>query len=115
MPGLSLGLASEAQWEYACRLGTTSPYSFGERISKRQVCYESRAPVAVANLPANRWGMHEMHGDVWECARMPGMTLNGLPVDGAPPRVASSGASRRVLRGGSWLEDAGRILQVREC
>lgn len=69
LPGLSLGLPSEAQWEYACRAGTETRYSFGDSVTPEQVrCgLDSTArPVPVGRLPANQWGFHEMHGNVWE-------------------------------------------------
>ena len=69
LPGLAIGLASEAEWEYACRADTDTAYSFGSRIRKNLVHYgrdRSAGPVAVGSLPPNRWGLHEMHGNVWE-------------------------------------------------
>jgi formylglycine-generating enzyme len=85
-PGLGLRLPSEAEWEYACRAGTTTAYSFGDEITKEQVNFESAGTVAVKSLPANAWGLHEMHGNVWEWCE-----------DEFVP-------ARRVLRGGSWID-----------
>ncbi|MER2517239.1 MAG: formylglycine-generating enzyme family protein, partial [Candidatus Accumulibacter phosphatis] len=82
MPGLQARLPSEAEWEYACRAGTTTPFSFGDDISPEQVNYNGDSPYAggekglnrektvpVGSLPANPWGLYEMHGNVWEwCA-----------------------------------------------
>ena len=59
-------LPSEAQWEYACRAGTTTPFHFGETISKELANYDSKQTTAVASFPANAWGLHDMHGSVWE-------------------------------------------------
>jgi len=69
-------LPSEAQWEYACRAGTTTPFSFGQSIIPEQVNYDGGQPyvgaakglnrdktVPVGSLPANPWGLHEMHGN----------------------------------------------------
>ncbi len=79
MPGLNAQLPSEAQWEYACRAGTTSPFSFGENITPNQVNYDGNYPydngekgeyrqktIPVTALPANHWGLYQMHGNVWE-------------------------------------------------
>ena len=79
MPDLNVGLPTEAQWEYACRAGTTTAFSFGDNITPEQVNYDGNHPyadgkkglyrektVAVDALPANQWGVYQMHGNVWE-------------------------------------------------
>ncbi len=79
LPGLDLGLPSEAQWEFACRAGTDTPFSFGANITPEQVNYHGEYPygggekglyrgetVPVGSLPPNRWGLYEMHGNVRE-------------------------------------------------
>ena len=101
-PSLALGLPSEARWEYACRAGTQTPYSFGREINRERVCYASEVPVPVGALRPNQWGLYEMHGNVWEwCADEWHRNYNGAPDDGSPwidrPRAAD-----RVIRGGSW-------------
>jgi sulfatase modifying factor 1 len=76
---LGMKLLSEAQWEYACRGGTTTPFSFGENINTGQVNYDGRYPykngekgvyrqkmMEVGSFPANGWGLYEMHGNVSE-------------------------------------------------
>lgn len=87
LPGCEPALPTEAQWEYACRAGpptrATTPFSFGMQITSEQanfggddvfpklwVLERSRVrTVAVKSLPANAWGLYEMHGNVWEwCA-----------------------------------------------
>ncbi len=112
VPGLSARLPSEAEWEYACRAGTTTPFSFGADITPEQVNYDGNYPyaggrqgryrqqtVAVGTLPANAWGLYEMHGNVWEwCADEYGQYPTTPQRD---PRGAPPGAGR-VLRGGSW-------------
>ncbi len=116
-PGLELTLPSEAQWEYACRAGTTTPFSFGANITPAQVNYNGNFPYAngakgkyrettvpVASLPANHWGLYEMHGNVWEwCADVWHDSYEGAPTDGSA-RVGPS--ADRVVRGGSWNSDA---------
>jgi formylglycine-generating enzyme required for sulfatase activity len=111
VPGLDAGLPSEAQWEYACRAGTTAPFSFGRNITPEQN-YDGNYPyagaekglyrertVAVGSLPPNPWGLYEMHGNVWEwCADWYGPYPDGSQIDPAGP----PDGSRRVLRGGSW-------------
>jgi sulfatase modifying factor 1 len=113
LPGLEARLPSEAEWEYACRAGTTTPFSFGENITPEQVNYNGNHPYAggakgvycqqtvpVGSLPANPWGLYEMHGNVWEwCADWYGDYPTTPQVD---PCGAASGDAR-VLRGGSWL------------
>ena len=66
-------LLSEAEWEYACRAGTETAYSFGESISKAQAQFpegvEVRwqpSTVEVGSFPANDFGLYDMHGNVWE-------------------------------------------------
>ena len=110
-------LPTEAEWEYACRAGTTTPFHFGTTITSDQVNYdgstsyvggpagENRAKtVAVGSMPANAWGLHEMHGNVnewcWDWyANYPARTLTD-------PEGPPSG-SGRVLRGGGWSSKAG--------
>ena len=115
VPGLDLHLQlpTEAQWEYACRASTTTPFSFGETITPDQVNYDGNYPyrggrkgvyrretVPVASLPANAWGLYEMHGNVWEwCAA--GQRSYSTEAVTDPVRPMQAGVYR-VLRGGSW-------------
>lgn len=115
LPGLDLALPSEAEWEYACRAGTTTPFSFGANITPEQVNYDGNNPYAggktglyrqqtvpVASLPPNRWGLYEMHGNVREwCQDRWHDNYRGAPTDGSAWVGSDAGASR-VLRGGSW-------------
>lgn len=59
-------LPSEAQWEYACRAGSATPFHFGEMISKKLANYDGNQTTPVAMYPPNDWGLHGMHGNVWE-------------------------------------------------
>jgi formylglycine-generating enzyme required for sulfatase activity len=103
-------LPSEAEWEYACRAGTTTAYSFGDMITEEQVCFGSAQPVACGSLPANPWGFHEMLGNVAEWvedayADYP-KEAGGQEavVEGKKSFVLNivSPATHRVLRGGHW-------------
>jgi sulfatase modifying factor 1 len=112
VPGLQARLPSEAEWEYACRAGTTTRFSFGDNITPEQVNYDGNYPypggekglyrqktVPAGSLPANTWGLYEMHGNVWEwCADWYGDYPNTPQVDPTGPQTGAS----RVLRGGSW-------------
>ena len=113
MPGLTAHLPTEAEWEYACRAGTITPFSFGEDITSEQVNYDGRSPyrsskeeqyrkeaVEVASLPANSWGLYEMHGNVWEwCQDWHGDYPQGLVIDPTGPVTGGE----HILRGGSAL------------
>jgi formylglycine-generating enzyme required for sulfatase activity len=107
VPDLRAGFPSEAQWEYACRAGTTTAYSFGNEIAHDQAHFgqdwDKGKTLPVASLPANPWGLYEMHGNVWEwCSDWFGSYEAELQAD---PEGPSQGRSR-VLRGGSWFYDA---------
>ncbi len=109
-----VGLPTEAQWEYACRAGTGTPFSFGAQITPEQVNFDGNFPYAggkkgldrgktvpVKSLPANRWGLYEMHGNVSEwCADGP-REYTAEPQE--DPRGQATGVSLRALRGGSWF------------
>jgi len=112
--GGGLRLPSEAEWEYACRAGTTTPYSFGATITSDQVngdfsyggaskgLWRGRT-VAAGSLPANAWGLHEMHGNVWEWCQ------DGYEAyPGSGTEEPSRAAGTRVLRGGGWFTDPDR-------
>ena len=94
-------LPSEAEWEYACRVGTTTAYSFGDTITTKQARFGAGDdPVACGSFPANPWGFHDMHGNVWEWVED---VYAGYPKDGGTEEAARTAEVRaRVLRGGSW-------------
>ena len=114
-PELQLCLPTEAQWEYACRAGTTTPFSFGENITTDQLNYHGDYPynnalkgeyrrqtVEVKSLPPNAWGLYQMHGNVLEwCQDWYETQYPTQPV--TDPQGAASGSSR-VLRGGPWFD-----------
>ncbi|HEC84091.1 MAG TPA: formylglycine-generating enzyme family protein, partial [Thioploca sp.] len=79
-------LASEAEWEYACRAGTTTPFYFGETITTELANYSmSRGETTdVGSFPPNAFGLYDMHGNVWEwCADLWHENYNGAPTDGS--------------------------------
>jgi formylglycine-generating enzyme required for sulfatase activity len=110
--GREYRLPSEAEWEYACRAGTTTPFAFGSTLSSRQANFVGRGQGAdvgvdreqttpVGSFRANRFGLFDMHGNVWEwCLDIYRDNYNGAPVDGS---VWPGGAGYRAIRGGSWL------------
>ncbi|MFM2318265.1 MAG: hypothetical protein RLZZ215_886 [Pseudomonadota bacterium] len=98
--GLSLRLPTEAEWEYACRTGTRTPFSFGEMISEQQVNFNNRlGTVSVKSYPANPWGLYEMHGNVWEWCEDGYAEYLPQAVNDPCGLLISF---HRVLRGGSW-------------
>jgi formylglycine-generating enzyme required for sulfatase activity len=109
-------LPTEAEWEYACRAGTTTPYAFGAELSTRDANYDGRYPLPrqapglhrdqtmpVASFRANAWGLYDMHGNLWEWCED--------DVCPYPARRTTDGAARcasglKVIRGGSWYFNA---------
>ncbi|PWQ95442.1 SUMF1/EgtB/PvdO family nonheme iron enzyme [Leucothrix pacifica] len=124
LPHLEFGLPTEAQWEYACRAGTTTPFSFGKNITPDQVNYDGNRPYAsaekgelrketvpVKSLPTNPWGLYEMHGNVWEWCQdiwQDGLRTSAV-VDPASEAGQAEGGALRVLRGGAWNYDGGSV------
>ncbi|MEO1610285.1 MAG: formylglycine-generating enzyme family protein [Pseudomonadota bacterium] len=110
LPGLDLRLPSEAEWEYACRAGTGTHYSFGDTIAKEQVNFDGNVgqTVEVGSLPPNSWGLFEMHGNVDEwCEDTFQGSYESAPVDGSAWIDADAeSAADRVIRGGSWFNFA---------
>ena len=110
-------LPTEAEWEYACRAGTTTAYAFGNRLTIQDANFLA-APVAgetitpgvgpyrtrtVGSYHPNAWGLHDMHGNVWEWTNdFYGPYDTNATVN---PRGRDVGP-RRVIRGGSWYFDA---------
>jgi formylglycine-generating enzyme required for sulfatase activity len=98
-------LPSEAQWEYACRAGTSTPYNFGltgsDQITRTDANFDSQQPVNVGSFCANNWGLYDMHGSVWEwCLDDWHENYENAPTDGSAWRETIN--SHKVLRGGSW-------------
>lgn len=114
----SYRLPSEAEWEYACRAGTTTPFHFGETISPEVANYDGNdtygdggtgeyrkrtTPVGSFQL-ANRFGLYDLHGNVWEwCLDHWHENYDGAPNDGSAWIASDQNRNAaRLLRGGSW-------------
>ncbi|MBQ5965892.1 bifunctional serine/threonine-protein kinase/formylglycine-generating enzyme family protein [Massilia sp. ZL223] len=109
-------LPSEAEWEYACRAGTHTAFSFGDTISPELANYDGsftynggpagayrRGTTAAGMFPPNPWGLYDMHGNVWEWVQdVVHENYEGAPNDGSAWEQGGDQA-RRILRGGSWL------------
>jgi formylglycine-generating enzyme required for sulfatase activity len=114
----SFGIPTEAQWEYACRAGTTTPFHFGSQLNGRQANCDGTVPYGtdtkgpnlektapVGKYPANAWGLHDMHGNVWEwCADWYG----DYPTGSVTNPIGLPAGSLRVSRGGGWFNGAVR-------
>ncbi|MEA5508344.1 SUMF1/EgtB/PvdO family nonheme iron enzyme [Crocosphaera sp. UHCC 0190] len=99
-------LASEAQWEYACRGGTNTPFHFGATITKALANYNAQQTTSVGQFPPNTFGLYDIHGNVWEwCADDWHKDYQGAPTDGSAwiDKKKQKG-SDSVVRGGSWLD-----------
>ena len=127
-------LATEAEWEYACRAGTTTPFSFGDTITTDQANWNGNYPynngpkgtyrektTPVKSFPANPWDLYDMHGNVWEwCSDWygpytAGAATNPAGVSEADAKVLEGKDDKgkvwwkdkaRVVRGGSWCYGA---------
>jgi sulfatase modifying factor 1 len=105
-------LPTEAEWEYACRAGTTTPFHFGETLSTDEANYYGQAvdgngkkgvdrdkTLPVGSFPANRWGLHDMHGNVWQWCQD---WYGSYPEIDVVDPIGPDEGYWRVLRGGSW-------------
>ncbi len=117
--GRTYRLPSEAEWEYACRAGTTTPFYFGETITGNLANYRASSTFAdelkgefreqttpVGQFPPNAFGLYDMHGNLWEwCEDTWHNNYNGAPTDGRAWVDNNDNRSHlRVLRGGSWFD-----------
>jgi len=96
-------LPTEAEWEYACRAGTTTKYAFGPELSHEQANFHRTVgrTTPVDHYPANSWGFHDMHGNVWEwCADWYGEKYYASSPSADPQGPIKS--KDRVSRGGGW-------------
>jgi formylglycine-generating enzyme required for sulfatase activity len=102
--GKNYRLPTEAEWEHACRAGTTTSYFFGESLAKTQANYGYgyNSTTDVGSFPANDFGLYDMHGNVWEwCLDHWHDNYQGAPTDGSAWTTAGD-SNKRILRGGSW-------------
>ena len=99
-------LPTEAQWEYACRAGTTTTYNTGSSITNNTGWYSANSNSRTheaGKKPPNAWGLYDMHGNVWEwCWDWYGSNTSGVQTD----QLGVSSGTYRVLRGGSWYDSA---------
>ncbi|WP_199246143.1 formylglycine-generating enzyme family protein [[Phormidium] sp. ETS-05] len=112
--GITYRLPSEAEWEYACRANSSTPFHFGDTITAELANYDAHhsyalAPkgqyrqqtTAVGSFSPNAFGIYDMHGQVWEwCQDVWHPNYHHAPADGTA--WETEGEARRVLRGGSW-------------
>ncbi|MBO1066956.1 MULTISPECIES: formylglycine-generating enzyme family protein [Nostocales] len=113
-------LPSEAEWEYACRAGTTTPFHFGETITTDLANYNGKSTYGdgVEGIDrgettevgsfgvANNFGLYDMHGNVWEwCQDSWHSNYKGAPTDGSAWLDNEESSNRKLLRGGSWDND----------
>ena len=112
-------LPSEAEWEYACRASTTTPFYFGEEISPKLARYgrdhlpiemSHESPIEVGNFVANAWGLYDMHGNVWEfCEDLWHENYQGVPTDGTAWINGSKYPEHPdwcIVRGGAFYSEA---------
>ena len=120
--GWEFRLPTEAQWEYACRAGTTTATAFGDKLSSKQANFKGKPyngaepgpslgkAAKVGSYPPNAWGLHDMHGNIfewcrdWYHAKLPGGVDPDLYSAKATAREPST-ATSRVRRGGCWTDD----------
>lgn len=119
--GAAYRLLSEAEWEYAARAGTATPFHSGATIRSDQANYDGthtyggspegvarKKTVPVGSFPPNAFGLHDMHGNVWEWVEdCWNGTYAGAPGDGTA--WTTGDCARRVLRGGSWNDPPERL------
>ncbi|MBI3851310.1 MAG: formylglycine-generating enzyme family protein [Verrucomicrobia bacterium] len=116
-------LPTEAQWEYACRAGTTTATSFGDKLSSKQANFKGKPynggepgpslgrAARVGSYPANAWGLHDMHGNIYEWCRdwyhrrLPGGTDPDLYSAKSTATKSEHGDISRVRRGGCWADE----------
>jgi formylglycine-generating enzyme required for sulfatase activity len=115
--GKSYRLLTEAEWEYAARAGTTKSFSTGRTITPEQANFDGsftyggsarganrNTTLEVGSFAPNAFGLHDMHGNVWEWVEDCCMdNYTGAPLDGSA--ATSRDCAYRVIRGGSWNSD----------
>ena len=103
-------LPTEAEWEYACRAGTTTAYSFGDKITPKDANYNDSKigkPMKVGSYFPNKFGLYDMHGNVWEwCEDWYAAYPRESVVDPKGPETGTY----RILRGGGFITDDASAL-----
>ena len=118
LPGQTFRLPTEAEWEYACRAGTTTEYNFGDSDAALVDSAWDRNNSGARTHPVgekapNAWGLYDMHGEVWEwCRDLWHSSYDGAPADGAA-WIQDGDAWYRVVRGGSWNNYATSLRAAR--
>ncbi len=123
--GENYRLPSEAEWEFACRAGTTNAYAFGEGITTRQATFKNRfykekvtaeeGATPVGLYPSNAFGIYDMHGNVWEwVADDYHSSFEGAPSDGSA-WVDNPRGKYRILRGGCFASGARHLRCARRA
>jgi sulfatase modifying factor 1 len=121
--GWEFRLPTEAQWEYACRAGTTTATSFGDTLSSKQANFRGKPyngaqagpslgkAAKVGSYPANPWGLHDMHGNIfewcrdWSRAKLPGGIDPDLHSAPSNALLNRTGDTSRMRRGGCWADE----------
>src|SRR5205085_3640525 len=108
MTGKEYRLPSEAEWEYACRAGTTGDYAGNLDAMGWDFSNSGSQTHPVGQKQPNSFGLYDMHGNVWEwCEDYYHSSYVGAPTDGSA--WLSGDSSYRVLRGGSWSSDGDKL------
>lgn len=116
VPGGGFRLPTEAEWEYAARAGTTTPFFTGNCLDTSQANYDGRVPwsgcpagewrqttIDVGILVPNAWGLYDMHGNVWEWVQD---WYGDYPLGPVSDPMGPSSGTHRIVRGGAWSEPA---------
>ena len=125
--GLKFRLPTEAEWEYACRAGTTTPFHYGDSLSSDQANFNGKYPYGkaekgvyrektcpVGSFQPNAWGLYDMHGNVWEwCEDVYRADIYNHPElytkNGIGNPVYLGEGSYHIIRGGGWLGNSNQL------
>src|SRR5204862_1274358 len=109
--GCQYRLPTEAEWEYACRAGTTTTFNYGDdpgytNLTSYAWISDNSGGLthSVGQKPANAWGLYDMHGNLWEWCQD---WYGDYPGESATDPQGPPFGPGRVLRGGSWADDGG--------